>query len=141
MKRLYEPAAYDTSTPVGSYWETFADPALRQPALDGDHETEVAIIGAGFTGLNAALQLVEEHGLQATVLEAGQIGWGASGRNGGFACMGGSKMGLKDQVARFGEAETQKHFDYQRAAIARVADNLACPGQGALALWRQAPEP
>lgn len=52
------------------------------PALEGEVRTEVAIIGGGFTGLSTALHLAEA-GTAGAVLEAGSIGWGASGRNGG----------------------------------------------------------
>jgi glycine/D-amino acid oxidase-like deaminating enzyme len=50
--------------------------------LTDDVESDVVIVGAGFTGLSAALHLAEA-GLSVVVLEAKEIGWGASGRNGG----------------------------------------------------------
>lgn len=124
MKRLYETAAYDTSRKIGSHWEAFADPALRLDAAEGEIDADIAIIGGGFTGLNAALQLAEEHGMKAVILEAGQIGWGASGRNGGFNCLGGTKLSHARQIARFGLEETRAHVAFQRAAVERVADNL-----------------
>lgn len=68
-----------------SYW---ADVAGSPPEHDGqlkqDIEVDVVIIGAGYTGLSCALHLAREHGIKATVLEANQSAWGASGRNGGF---------------------------------------------------------
>ena len=48
-------------------------------------DADVAIIGAGYTGLSCALYLAKEHGIRARVLEANRPGWGCSGRNGGFA--------------------------------------------------------
>ncbi len=63
----------------------YAATAPRAPEtapLDGDLNVQVAIVGAGFTGLSAALHLAEA-GVDTIVLEASQIGWGASGRNGG----------------------------------------------------------
>ena len=68
--------------PVGSLWEKTAVPGdgLSEDAADAD--CDVAIVGAGFTGLRAALCLAEK-GVRAIVLEAEDVGWGASGRNGG----------------------------------------------------------
>jgi glycine/D-amino acid oxidase-like deaminating enzyme len=63
------------------YHET-AEPAVAAAPFNGDARTEVAVVGAGFTGLSTALHLAER-GLQVTVLEAEQPGYGASGRNGG----------------------------------------------------------
>ncbi|NOX73768.1 MAG: FAD-binding oxidoreductase [Alphaproteobacteria bacterium] len=124
MKRLYEPMAYDTEAPIGSWWEDSGVEPLDFPAAKGDITTEVAIIGGGYTGLNAALQLREEHGLECVLLEAAQPGWGASGRNGGFACLGGAVMSTKTQIKRFGLDATKAHMAAQMASIERVADNL-----------------
>jgi len=63
-------------------WADTAPAGPECPPLDGDAECEVAVIGAGFTGLSAALHLAER-GADVRVLEAGAPGGGASGRNGG----------------------------------------------------------
>jgi glycine/D-amino acid oxidase-like deaminating enzyme len=125
MKRLYEPMAYDTNAPIGSWWEKSGVEPANYPTARGDVTTEVAIIGGGFTGLSAALQLREEHGVDCVVLEAAQPGWGASGRNGGFACIGGASMSTATQIKRFGMNATKDYVTAQFDAIARVADNLA----------------
>ena len=65
-----------------SYYAASANPAPERPALQGSHETDVCIVGAGFTGISAALHLAEQ-GFKVTVLEAVKVGFGASGRNGG----------------------------------------------------------
>ena len=65
-----------------SYYAASANPAPARPALQGDVETDVCIIGAGYTGLSSALFLLE-NGFKVTVLEAAKVGFGASGRNGG----------------------------------------------------------
>jgi len=65
-----------------SLWTATANATPDAPPLTGAADTDVAIIGAGYTGLSAALHLAER-GIQATVLEAETPGWGASGRNGG----------------------------------------------------------
>jgi glycine/D-amino acid oxidase-like deaminating enzyme len=63
------------------YQET-AEPAAPTPALSGDVRTDVAVVGAGVSGLSTALHLAEL-GAKVVVLEAEEPGWGASGRNGG----------------------------------------------------------
>lgn len=65
-----------------SLWSSTANPANECPPLFGEAETDVAVIGGGYTGISAALHLAEA-GVRVTVLEAEAIGWGASGRNGG----------------------------------------------------------
>lgn len=65
-----------------SFYAATATPFAPLPPLLGDAETDVAIIGAGFTGLSAALHLAQK-GFAVTVLEAHRAGFGASGRNGG----------------------------------------------------------
>lgn len=74
--------ANETAVIRNSLWTATANPAPACPPLSGEAETEVAIVGGGFTGLSAALHLAEA-GVSATVLEAETPGWGASGRNGG----------------------------------------------------------
>lgn len=59
-----------------------AEAAPETRALSGPDEADVVIVGGGFTGLSAALHLAQA-GMSVIVLEAGEIGWGASGRNGG----------------------------------------------------------
>ncbi|NCF83602.1 MAG: FAD-dependent oxidoreductase [Proteobacteria bacterium] len=65
-----------------SLWVETAGPEQVCAPLSGDTQVEVAIVGAAFTGLSAALHLAEA-GHTVRVLEAAQPGWGASGRNGG----------------------------------------------------------
>lgn len=65
-----------------SLWAATAPPPPPTAPLAGTARTDVAIVGAGFTGLSAALHLAEA-GIACTVLEAAEIGFGASGRNNG----------------------------------------------------------
>ncbi|MFC3691132.1 NAD(P)/FAD-dependent oxidoreductase [Chenggangzhangella methanolivorans] len=68
--------------PARSYYAAANPAPASRPPLEGAVRADVAIIGAGFTGLSAALHLAGA-GLKAVVLEQARIGWGASGRNGG----------------------------------------------------------
>lgn len=110
-------------TLIGSYWEATAPP-VTDPALDGDRTVDVAIVGAGFAGLSAAWKLAQL-GLSVVVLEAEHAGFGASGRNGGFCCLGGSKLSEADLIRRFGLEEARAFVSYQRAAIDTVAGRIA----------------
>jgi gamma-glutamylputrescine oxidase len=68
--------------PAPSYYEATRAVDLRTTPLEQDITVDVAIVGGGITGCSAALELAE-HGLNVALLEARDIGWGASGRNGG----------------------------------------------------------
>jgi gamma-glutamylputrescine oxidase len=65
-----------------SYYAASANNAPQRPALQGEVETDVCIIGAGYTGLSTALFLLE-NGFRVSIVEAAKVGFGASGRNGG----------------------------------------------------------
>lgn len=65
-----------------SLWAAITAADQRQSRLRGDRQADIGIVGAGFLGLAAALELAEA-GARVVVLEAAQVGWGASGRNNG----------------------------------------------------------
>lgn len=65
-----------------SYYAASAHPAPQRPPLVGDRTADVCIVGGGFTGLSAALELAGR-GLSVVLLEDRRVGYGASGRNGG----------------------------------------------------------
>lgn len=70
-----------------SLWATTTARAEPYPLLQGRLDTEVCVIGGGFMGLSAALALAES-GVRVALLEAAEIGWGASGRNNGLVAPG-----------------------------------------------------
>jgi glycine/D-amino acid oxidase-like deaminating enzyme len=122
---LYEREGYDTGHWPQSYWRATCPALPPYPVLAEDTLADVAIIGAGYAGVNAALELVERHGADVVVLEAGQPGWGASGRNGGFCCLGGARLSEAMIKHRFGAEAAPDWARFEHGAIARVRDNLA----------------
>lgn len=89
-----------------SLWHATAPPAPPTGALEGEQRVDVALIGAGYTGLSCALALAEG-GARVAVLEAGEIGQGASGRNNGQVIPTLSRVDPDELAARAGEAFVQ----------------------------------
>jgi gamma-glutamylputrescine oxidase len=77
----------DAELTRSSYYDASAVRDQHFPPLLGGVNCDVAIVGAGLAGLSTAIELVER-GFKVVVLEARQVGWGASGRNGGQAIHG-----------------------------------------------------
>ncbi len=67
---------------TGSYYAASANRTALRPQLVGSQESDICVLGAGYSGLSTALHLAEK-GHQVTVVEGARVGWGASGRNGG----------------------------------------------------------
>ncbi|GMA85567.1 hypothetical protein GCM10025868_08170 [Angustibacter aerolatus] len=87
-----------SSTP---YWLDTPDRPAPRPALVGDVDVDLLVIGGGFTGLWAALLALEEQpGADVVLLEGHRIGWAATGRNGGF-CAASLTHGLANGVERW----------------------------------------
>ncbi len=87
-----------------SYYAATRNHAPDYPALQGDIETDVCVVGGGFTGIATALTLAER-GYSVVVLEQNRIGWGASGRNGGQVIGGFSGEALMAQRLGPGAAD------------------------------------
>ena len=104
---------YDTSHPVDTWWRASAPPWDQPAPLTTDTTTDIAIIGGGYAGLACATRLAER-GLDSTVLDAGEIGWGASGRNGGMVGLRSDKLSGNALIRRYGEDEFAR---YTRAAV------------------------
>jgi gamma-glutamylputrescine oxidase len=85
-----------------SYYAASAHAAPPRPKLTGEIGPDVCIVGAGYTGLSAGLDLAEK-GYGVVVLEGMRVGWGASGRNGG-QIVHGLNAGLSTIEARYGQA-------------------------------------
>ncbi|HZZ88051.1 MAG TPA: FAD-binding oxidoreductase, partial [Caulobacteraceae bacterium] len=114
---------------AGSYYAATAAPFPRQPALTGEAEADLVVVGGGATGLSAALHAARA-GLSVVLLEGGRIGWGASGRNGG-QIIPGLRKGAVELVAMLGRERAKALFDLAQQArdlvVALVAEHaIAC---------------
>src|SRR6202162_5900555 len=97
-----------------NYWLTTADFPKTEPR-PLPNRVEVAVIGAGFTGLSAARTLAKR-GAQVAVLESETIGWGASSRNGGMVLTG-MKLGVNKLISMYGRERTQRMYAASLASL------------------------
>ncbi|MGI8477440.1 MAG: NAD(P)/FAD-dependent oxidoreductase [Thermomicrobiales bacterium] len=109
-----------------SYWlETCGDDLAPRPSLDGSVDVDVAILGAGYSGLWTAYYLLKrEPPLRVAIVEAEIAGFGASGRNGAW-CTSGFPTGPDVLAAKYGKAAAQRVVRAMAATVAevgRVAD-------------------
>ena len=106
-----------------TYYSATAVGLTDHPALQGSERADVCVIGGGFTGLSAALNLAEQ-GYDVVLLEAERIGWGASGRNGGLIGSGQRKDALELEE-QFGYQRSREFWDIAEAAKAEIRDRVA----------------
>jgi glycine/D-amino acid oxidase-like deaminating enzyme len=135
-KRPFDANLYRFDEPQPSYWEATADTAaVVAPPLSGTESCDVAVIGAGYTGLSAAMHLARDYGLDVRVVDAGHIGWGASGRNGGFCTMGGTGVHRQELVRLVGLENAREYYRSQVEAVGLVRSiiddqGIDCEPQG-----------
>src|SRR5215469_16664280 len=112
-----------------NYWLT----TVQMPTVEGTppvpETVDVAVIGAGFTGLSAARTLAKR-GARVAVLESETVGWGASSRNGGMVLTG-MKLGVSRLIRKFGRELTRRMYAASLASIDCVEqivreDGIAC---------------
>jgi glycine/D-amino acid oxidase-like deaminating enzyme len=104
-----------------SFWlETAGEDLVPRPSLSGPTEADVAILGAGFTGLWTAYYLLQrEPSLRVVVLESEIAGFGASGRNGAW-CNSGFSVSPGELVRRFGKEAAKDLLLEMRGAVDEV---------------------
>ena len=103
---------------IDSYYARTANAGNARPPLDGAVQADVCVVGGGLAGLSTALGLAER-GARVVLLEAHRVGWGASGRNGGFVSAGFSKT-LRALERRLGRAHAQGLYGLSRDAVALI---------------------
>lgn len=107
-----------------SYYRATATPYVAYEPLQGKREARVAIIGGGYAGLNTALGLAERGTSDVVLLEREQVGFGASGRNGGFV-FGGYSLGEQSLLDQLGEERARGLFRLTTAAVQRIRERVA----------------
>lgn len=118
-----------------TYWiGTAGPPPEDDRPVSRDMDVDVVVIGSGFTGLSCAIHLAKEHNIKATVLEANQVAWGCSTRNGGQAQFSTGRLKRSQWVQRWGvdvarkmHAELMEAFDLFRDLIG--SDDIDCDPQ------------
>lgn len=108
--------------PAPSYYEATRRVALETERLQGDLRVDVAIIGGGITGCSAALELAER-GFSVALLEARDIGWGASGRNGGQV-LPGFAVGQTKLARLVGPEDARRLWDMSLEATTLVEERV-----------------
>jgi glycine/D-amino acid oxidase-like deaminating enzyme len=103
-------------------WTESVEP-IRLPAYPLPTYTDVAVIGGGYTGLSAARTLAQR-GIDVTVLEQHTMGWGASGRNGGFI-LPGYKPEMAELYQRLGDERAGRMFRLTLDAIGFLEQIIA----------------
>src|SRR5437764_13557328 len=111
-----------------NYWLTAGEMPAGTPG-DLPERADVAVVGAGFTGLSAAMTLAK-HGTNVVVLEANTIGWGASSRNGGMVLTG-LKLSPETLAKRYGMELTRRMYATSLQSIELVEqivreENIDC---------------
>ena len=106
-----------------SYYLATARGLKPRPRLEERVAADVCVIGAGYTGLSAALHLAER-GHAVVLLEAHRAGWGAAGRNGGQIGSG-QRMGEAELEARFGRNIARRLWDLAEEAKGLIRQRVA----------------
>src|SRR6202521_4288889 len=91
-----------------NYWLSTVEMPASDAARPLPDVVDVAVIGAGFTGLSAARTLAKR-GARVAVFESETIGWGASSRNGGMVLTG-MKLGVNQLISMYGRERTRRMY-------------------------------
>src|SRR6202162_5555261 len=97
------------------FWQDTVTMPAGEASAPLPERIDVAVIGAGFTGLSAARTLAQR-GAKVAVLESETIGWGASSRNGGMVLTG-MKLGVNHLISMYGRELTQRMYAASLATI------------------------
>ncbi|MGC1459887.1 MAG: FAD-binding oxidoreductase [Steroidobacteraceae bacterium] len=109
-----------------TYYAAACTPAPARPGLAGTHRCDVCVVGGGIAGTSTALHLAER-GLDVILVEAQQIGWGASGRSGAQVLPG--VAASQDKLERLiGAADARKVWEVSVEGVRLVRELIARHG-------------
>ena len=111
-----------TDNHPASYYVATAKEMLDRPALEGEERADVCVIGGGFTGVSAALNLAEQ-GLDVVLLEAERVGFGASGRCGGLIGSG-QRKDVLEMEDLYGLERSRVLWDFAEAAKEEIRSRV-----------------
>src|SRR3546814_3944866 len=103
-----------------------ANPHAPFPTLEGDTRCDVLVVGGGYTGLSAALNLAER-GYDVVLLESKRVGWGASGRNGGQVVTGYNRS-MSEIASWVGKEDARRLWDLNEEAKSVLSERVARHG-------------
>jgi gamma-glutamylputrescine oxidase len=118
------PGPQEVELTRNSYYEASVTRPQPSPPLTGNISADVCVIGGGYAGLSAALELAER-GYSVALLEAQRIGWGASGRNGGQALVGFGVTGQEAIEAQLSATDARRAWDISVEALALLRERIA----------------
>ncbi|TLX45674.1 oxidoreductase [Pseudoalteromonas phenolica] len=137
MSKYYDPISAQhcqNQAFAPSYWASTQSLPNLLPTLTSDTNCDVVIIGGGFSGLLTAYYLATEHQQECILLEANQVGFGASARNAGFVLKGSGRLSYPQMANKWGMDVCQSIYGEFTEAVQRVEDliksqQIACDPQ------------
>ncbi|MEM7506564.1 MAG: FAD-binding oxidoreductase [Pseudomonadota bacterium] len=112
-----------------TYWiGTAGAPPEDDGPIGEDVDTDVVIVGSGYTGLSTAIHLARDHGIKAMVLEANTVAWGCSTRNGGQAQISSGRLKRSQWIQRWG-VDVAKKMHAEIAEAFELFNDLIYSGE------------
>ncbi len=117
-----------------TYYAASADTTESYPVLQEEIETEICIVGAGYAGLSTALGLVERGKKDVVVLDSSRVGYGCSGRNGGFV-FGGYSLDEAGLLKKMGKERAKSLYRYTTDGIELIRNRIKSYGIDCDVYW------
>lgn len=121
---MYDPLAdkqLNSDQPrCASYWQDHTTVDWPKTESSIPQHTDVLVVGAGYTGLNAAQTIADKYQREVTVIDANGLAWGCSSRNAGFVMKSTGRLGLAQWQKHFGRSMAEHIAAEHALALARV---------------------